>query len=321
MPGFTTHYLFGINTYKALKNDSLKKNISDCHAAYSLGLQGPDIFFYFLPSYLLHENNIGSVAHIENTGRFLSYLLNSRTLFPDQREAQIAQAYIMGFLGHYLLDCSCHPYVYYRTHYHGRTTKYHSRHMNLETDIDTELLSLYKNKLPSGFRQKSTILLTRLELRTITTILYYVYSMTYPDLKISYTSMHLAIRSMQAGLRLLYDPHGKKKVLARKIEALTVGHPVLSPMMASDYLHFYTDPLNVLHRSWCNPWKKDARSESSFLELMEEAQKEYMNLLPQVYRLFHTRRHSEAEQSRTQHVLDLLGSNSYHSGLAGRDSY
>lgn len=320
MPGFTTHYLFGINTYKSLKNDSLKKIIFDHHASFSLGLQGPDIFFYYLPSYAIHENNIGSVAHIEDTGRFLSYLIESRNLFPDKKEAEIAQAYIMGFLGHYLLDCRCHPYIYYRTHYQGKTPEYHGSHMNLEVDIDTELLSFYKNKLPSAFRQESTILLTRLEVRTIATILYYVYSMTYPDLKITYTAMRLAIRSMQAGTRFLYDPHGKKKVITRKIEALTTGYPILSPMMASDYLHFYTDPLNVLHREWHNPWDKTLTSTESFFDLMDAAGEEYRQLLPRLYRLFLTKKHSEAEKLRLRNILKELGNYSYHSGLEEKNS-
>ncbi len=315
MPGFTTHYLFGVNTYKALKNDSLKKMIFDHHAAYSLGLQGPDIFFYYLPSYAIHENNIGSVAHIEDTGKFLSYLLESRNLFPDKKEAAIAQAYITGFLGHYLLDSRCHPYVYARTHYTGRRPDYYGSHMNLETDIDRELLHFYKHKLPSAFRQESTILLTRLELRTIATILYYVYSMTYPDLRITYTGMRLAIRSMQLGTRFLHDPYGKKKVVTRKIESMTTGYPLLSPMMASDTICFFADPLNVLHKEWANPWDKSRVSTESVFDLMEEAGKEYLELLPRLYQLFVTKKHSDAAKLRTQHILEYLGNLSYHTGM------
>ena len=315
MPGFTTHYLFGVNTYKQLKNDALKKIIFDHHAAFSLGLQGPDIFFYYLPSYVVHENNIGSVAHIKNTGAFLSYLLESPNLFPDKEEARIAQAYVMGFVGHYLLDRSCHPYIYWRTRYEGRRPEYYGHHMNLETDIDAELLSFYKHKLPSSFRRESTIMLTRLELRTVATILYYVYSMAYPELKVTYTAMRLAIRSMQVGMRLLHDSRGQKKVLTRKIEGLTVGHTGISAMMPSDSLHFYPDPLNVLHREWHNPWDETITSRESFLDLMEEAQQEYKKLLPRMYRLFLSKRHSESAKLRLSHILDALGNVSYHSGL------
>lgn len=315
MPGFTTHYLFGINTYQSLKNDSLKKTIFDHHAAFSLGLQGPDIFFYYLPSYVVHENNIGSVAHKEDTGRFLSCLLESTNLFPDKTEDAIARAYIMGFIGHYLLDRRCHPYIYDRSHFQGKTPEYYGAHMNLEVDIDTELLEFYKNKLPSAFRQDSTIMLNRLELRTIATILYYAYSMTYPDLKITYTDMRLAIRSVQAGTRFLHDPHGKKKVLTRKMESLTLGFPVLSPMIASDYLRFYKDPLNILHKEWKNPWDETKVSTDSFLDLMEAAQEEYIRFLPRLHRLFSSKKHSDAARLRQENILKDLGSFSYHSGL------
>lgn len=315
MPGFTTHYLFGISTYRELKNDNMKKTIFDHHAAYSLGLQGPDIFFYFLPSYLIHGNNIGSVAHNEATGKFLSNLIQGRNLFPDKKESAIAQAYIMGFLGHYILDCHCHPYIYWRTRYREDDPAYYGRHMNLETDIDGELLCIYKHKLPSAFRKESTIMLTQLELRTIATILYYAYSMTYPDLKVSYRIMRLSVRAMQWGIRLLYDPHGKKKVLARKLESLSVGYPAISPMIPSDFIHFYPDPLNCLHKKWHNPWDPSITSTNSFFDLMESAQKEYAALLPRLYRLFLTKSHSDTAKRRFFHILRSLGNYSYHSGL------
>lgn len=49
MPGYVTHYIFGREVYHNLKNNSLKKNLYYNCAAYGLGLQGPDIFFYYLP--------------------------------------------------------------------------------------------------------------------------------------------------------------------------------------------------------------------------------------------------------------------------------
>ena len=49
MPGFTTHYLFGVDAYKKINNPKLKQKIGDNHCAFALGLQGPDVFFYYLP--------------------------------------------------------------------------------------------------------------------------------------------------------------------------------------------------------------------------------------------------------------------------------
>lgn len=315
MPGFTTHYLFGLNTYKHLEHIKIKKILHENHAAYSLGLQGPDIFFYFLPSYLVHSNNIGSVAHEEHTGTFLHYLLESRKLFPDYEERKIAEAYIAGFLGHYVLDTHCHPYIYWKSRFEEKNSRYHGAHMRLEVDIDAELLQFYKHRAPSRFRQESTIMLTASQRRTIAAILYYVYAKTYPELHICYTTMRVSIRSMQLGTRFLRDSSGRKKVLLRKLEGMILGYPLLSSMIPSDSLTFYLDPLNVLHKQWHNPWDKSFTSTDSFFDLMDDAKMAYTDVLTKLSGVFSCQPHSDAACEKTAGLLKQLGNNSYHSGL------
>ena len=110
MPGFVTHYLFGLDAYRQIHSESIRQNLHKNHSAFALGLQGPDIFFFYLPSYLLHGQNMGDLAHREKTQLFYSNLLKSRMLFEGNRRKQaIADAYITGFLGHYTLDCIVPP--------------------------------------------------------------------------------------------------------------------------------------------------------------------------------------------------------------------
>lgn len=143
MPGYVTHYIFGREVYHNLKNNSLKKNLYYNRAAYGLGLQGPDIFFYYLPSYVLEGHNIGALAHVRETSAFFQGLIESRNQFSSRTDLNIAEAYLIGFLGHYTLDTICHPYIYAMTHYKDKKEKaYFSRHAYLETDIDTALLDL-----------------------------------------------------------------------------------------------------------------------------------------------------------------------------------
>lgn len=323
MPGFTTHYLFGLHAYKQLADTPLKRIIQKNHAAYSLGLQGPDLFFYFLPSYAIHADNIGAVAHTRLTGEFLRRLIDSRKLFPDPKEQQIAVAYIAGFLGHYTLDARCHPYVYWNTGFRvseqnpekKKNSRYHGCHISFEVDIDTELLQFYKRRLPSSFRQNSTILLTRLQLRTIASILYDVYQKTYPQLGVRYSTMRAAIRSIQLGTKWLRDPSGRKKSWLGKTENCIWGYPLLSALIPSDTLTSYLDPLNILHRPWRNPWDKSRISTDSFFDLMEQAQTDYQYILQKFNRLIRTRFHAPKEQIRTKALLNCLGNHSYHSGL------
>lgn len=315
MPGFTTHYLFGLNTYRQLDNSLLKKIIQKNHAAYSLGLQGPDIFFYFLPSYTIHANNIGSVAHTKHTGEFLRHLLESRNLFSEQTEKNIADAYIAGFLGHYTLDTHCHPYIYWKTHFKQKSNRYHGRHMSLEVDIDTKLLAYYRHCRPSSFQQNSTIRLTRRQFRTIAGILHYVYQKTYPELGILKTTMRISIRSMQIGTRWLWDPSGRKKTYLSKLEKFLLGYPLLSTLIPSDTLTVHTDPLNLLHMPWQNPWDRFEISIASFPDLMERAQIRYLDLLTDLNQLFHRNPQTPAAKIQKNKLLEKLGNQSYHSGL------
>ena len=70
MPGFRTHYIFGQEAAKEFKDSRLLSCLSKYPHSYNLGLQGPDVFFYGLPSHLFHGKNIGITMHGERTLAF-----------------------------------------------------------------------------------------------------------------------------------------------------------------------------------------------------------------------------------------------------------
>ena len=280
MPGFATHYLFGVDAYRNLTSTRIRNNLKQNHSAYALGLQGPDLFFYYLPSYLMHRQNIGALAHSQDTRAFFTYLLESRKLFEGNRAKQdIADAYILGFLGHYTLDCAIHPYVYAFTGYTPQTPpgnlKYFGQHAYFETEIDNVLLYRKKHILPSQFHQSGTIRLTALQKRVIVRMLVYAYRNTYPGLLASEILLGGAPMWMKLGTRLFHDPSGQKKVLVRLLERILVGRAFLSPMLPSDHYRFIADPLNERHRTWIHPWTGTA-SRFSFDELYQQAGGHYM---------------------------------------------
>lgn len=305
MPGFTTHYLFGLDTYHMLTPSPLKQMIRQNHAAFSLGLQGPDVFFYFLPSYTIRRHNIGSIAHIKDTNAFFSHLINSRELFQDPKQRQAAEAYTAGFIGHYILDTNCHPYIYWKTNFQKKSNRYYSEHMRLETEIDQLLLEYGRQCRPSAFRQDATIRLNKLQMDTICTILHHVYQKCYPELGVLPITMRAAIRSIQIGTRFVHDPSGKKKKIISNLEKRLFGFPLLSTLIPSDNEVLHEDPLNLKHRQWKNPWDTTLVSKASFLDLMEQAQEQYTHIMA---KLFPYRETQNA-------LLDTLGNLSYHSGL------
>lgn len=315
MPGFTTHHIFGEKALYKLREQPISDLISKNRLVYNLGLQGPDIFFYCIPAYLFYFKNIGATAHTTTTSKFLGALLQSRKIFKTTKEKQIAKAYISGFFGHYMLDTNCHPYVYYRSHYHGATLEYFARHVNLETDIDTYLLEKNHHIKPSKFEKHRQIKLHHTQRKVIASILYFAYKQVYPSLHVSYAVMYSATFGMQAGGRLLQDRSGKRKVIARKVESYLLGHAYLSPMIPSDRLVFYKDPLNLRHHIWKNPWNNSIKSNESFLDLFQKAQKEYLFVLLRLESLFSLSDSNHASAKHVKELLAFMGNKSYHSGL------
>ncbi|MGN0350892.1 MAG: zinc dependent phospholipase C family protein [Roseburia sp.] len=316
MPGFTTHYLFGTDAFHELKCAPLKRNLYYNRAAYALGLQGPDLFFYYLPSYaFLWGHNLGALAHDQRTGEFFQNLLESRYLFTSLADRRIAEAYLFGFLGHYTLDTVCHPFIYARTDYHGELKGYYAKHAYLETEIDTDLLALKQNRKPSEFHQNHTLALSLQQRIVIARMLQFAYTRTYPEFKSRLITMLLGIFSMRLGVCLLHDKTGQKKVLARLAEKYFLGFPHFSPLIASDKLHFCKDPFNMKHRKWANPWNPSLVSDESFFDLYEKAGVLYQKRIRMLYRYLRLPENSHEAEVCLQEFRKEYGNLSFASGL------
>ena len=149
MPGFRTHYIFG----KSISDKVAKKYpaIIRYPNSYNLGQQGPDIFFYCPPSHIFYKEHLGGVMHSCDTMAFFSSLFEARDRFITHDAKMIADAYIMGFMGHYSLDSTVHPYVHWRAckMKNKRRPNYaFGIHVLLETDMDAHVLKTILHNIP-----------------------------------------------------------------------------------------------------------------------------------------------------------------------------
>lgn len=69
----------------------------------------------------------------------------------------------------------------------------------------------------------------------------------------------------------MHDPTGIKKRLVRRLEAIFVKVPVISPMIPSDTIYAYKDPCNFRHKTWHNPWNPDQKRTESLYDLFDLA--------------------------------------------------
>jgi hypothetical protein len=273
MPGFQTHYFFGqemLPLYSPEISSTIKKHPN----AYHVGLEGPDVFFYSIPAYFSGTKNIGNLMHSFGTWAFFDACLTYRNRCKSLESKRIIDAYIMGLLCHYTLDSICHPYIYYRTKHMehlDRETYDFGIHVFLETDIDNALIRHFEHVEPNQFDSWNIIKLSDREYTTIRDFLYHVLHMAYPEEDISKFLIGNALKSMPIGQLLLNDKTAQKKKVVRAIEGKLFGHAIISSMIPGDHFQKYTDPLNLNHHVWKNPWNPSDSSHADVFELFNMA--------------------------------------------------
>lgn len=320
MPGFKSHYLFGRNTLTQFSPNQNEQYLIKYPQSFHLGLQGPDVFFYHLPSWILYKENIGNVIHHSSSTSFIDALIQARNSMINKNAKAICDAYICGFIGHYTFDTFCHPYIYYRTknHEHQDEPLYDfGIHVFLETDIDNAMLRHYTHMKPSEFAMGSTIQLSISERTIISLLLYKAIKIAFPSKRVMLFHIRGAIKSMKILNDLMCDPTGFKKKLVRTIERFILGHAFISAMIPSDNLVMYKDPCNLRHKEWKNPWAPTINSTESIYDLSDKASKVFERRI-HYYSNSNTLSRSLSNEEKTKNLNMLyedLGDISYITGL------
>ncbi|MEG0566337.1 MAG: zinc dependent phospholipase C family protein [Hungatella sp.] len=322
MPGFTTHYILGMKAYNDLPNHQLKRVISKYRWLYQLGLQGPDMFFYYIPILRHHDyRNVGSYMHEYHISDFFSCYLQEMTAIESKQQREQALAYLSGYLCHYIGDSICHPFVYGRINYdiNNPSSQHHGLHAALENDIDALLLMKYKKKKPSQFNQAATICLNGLEIQFISRFLSKCINETYypitykNNFQVTPSMIHRSIMAMRFGCRTLSDPSSIKRNSIEFMESIFLRNPMASRKMVTDQVMNPCKSMNLDHETWCNPWDKRLASDQSFRDLF------YQCLLKcsTVYYLLGEAagKFAATKEFDFDRLLEELGSYSYHSGL------
>lgn len=276
MPGFATHHIFGVNAYHRIPDINLKNIIKKHKKAYALGLQGPDLFFYFFPTSAGLKVKIANKLHKEKTDTFMKELINACRTVADEDSFETNVAYICGFVGHYILDTSVHPYVYHRV---GTRSSKETLgiHFGLETDIDREVLLHYCNRKMTDFDHRKAINVSKSETISIAKLLHKAILSTY-DEDLTISLIKAAIGSFKLESALIMDKNNHKQKIFSFLETHTLKHEFLTPLLINEVEHM-EDPCNTEHKEWSNPWDGDFSSDESVFDIMDKKANEYASAM------------------------------------------
>ena len=311
MPGFRSHFFFGEQCIKAMGED-VPEYIRRHRNVYNLGQQGPDIFFYCPQAHLFYPKNIGFVMHSDRVSLFFENLLKTREMFPTGEELDIADAYIMGFIGHYTLDTHAHPYIHDRSEkmkYRHEFSKSFGIHVLLETDIDNDNVRHFLHCNPSEFNHYDTILVTKKERDIVSILLEKAIALTYPENALRNRHVKKAITFSRKLFKMMVDKKGRKKAFVLWFDMTFFHHVFLSAVISNDDKQTNEDPCNLNHKAYKNPWKPKEIITRDFYEMMDAAEQVYLERVKKFEEI-----QTDYESLKIE-FLDMLGDLSYDSGL------
>lgn len=150
MPAVYAHRRFGAEVLACCRNGAARAAIGAFHTLYEVGLQGPDVLFYYDP---LHKNpckDAGSALHDAPAAPF--FARGAEKVLRPAAGAPAGQAllsYLLGFSCHYALDSACHSYIEWEIARSGHS------HVSIETAFEAALMEAdgvdWRSHNPAGY--------------------------------------------------------------------------------------------------------------------------------------------------------------------------
>jgi hypothetical protein len=141
MPAVAAHFYFGEQVLELLTGD-IKILIEKHKPAFNLGLQGPDLLFYYK---LWKKNEIvdmGHELHRQPADIFICRALKNIKAMPNLD----AQAYMLGFACHHVLDSTFHGRI-------AQLAPQEREHRLLEAELDRQIADYYPGCTSTKFKR------------------------------------------------------------------------------------------------------------------------------------------------------------------------
>lgn len=279
MPDFATHFIFGDQVYHALPA-AARSTLDPGLTAWRWGLQGPDPLFFHK---LLGKSPLpgwGGVMHREKTAALFDAGLRYVYRHKGQPQYPLLRSYFLGFLCHYLLDRSVHPYVYWResvlrTQLPPETWRVF--HFQIETEMDNQLYPLYFDKHVLAFDPLVEYPVSAPSETAIGEFLAALLEEVY-GLTTSPKEAAASLKDCRFCTHLLYDSSGwVVRYLTKAVDTLT-GVPDLCCSHVKGHCSG-ADVLNLAGQPWYNARLPHILRHDNVLELMEHARDEAVELI------------------------------------------
>lgn len=283
MAGTMTHAIFADDLGKKINfNKEYMNNLKTFS-------QGHDIFF-FLFKFNKKEKKIGNYFHTHDTRDFfinmITYIKNNNLDNNDE-----ILSFLYGYINHYVLDKTIHPYVKYKTGNFKKkdksTYKYNSKHAVMEAYLDAYLIKERFNINPGKFKSNKYALKPHKFSKELKNVIDYTFNETY-NYKNAGKKYELAIHNMSFLYWLLRkDSIGFKKFAYSTVDKITLKKAYkFTPISYHINIEKNEYYLNEKHSKWNHPKDINEVYTESVFDLYNNALKEAEKIIIEVDKYF-----------------------------------
>ena len=283
MPATITHSYFTMDVYDILPDEI--QNMVDLKRVKMFGQSMDALMFYNLFSIMPGKKirKFHHYFHDNNTRDFFINLIRYIKVNGLEKDHDVC-SFLCGFICHYVLDSTIHPYVIYKTGKFDKkdknTYKYNNLHAFMEVFLDNDMIMRRENSNPYLYNiGKKCFSLEKFSHKLDKTIDFTFYkTFNIEDMsKIYYKSL----KQMKGALMLFRrDKIGIKKDLYKLIDTFTPKSCFRFEAISYHYplvdKHNY---LNSDNKLWRNPTTYSMTSHKSFVDLYLDAIKEAQLLI------------------------------------------
>ena len=277
MPATVVHSFFAKDVYDILPTEiNQKLNLKRCKM---FGQSTDSLMFYNLFSIMPGKDirKFQSYFHSHKTRDFFLNLLHY--IHDNNIEDVDTYSFLVGFICHYALDSTLHPYIIYKTGIFNKrnpnTYKYNNIHAFMEGFLDNDMIKRRYKTNPYEFDFVNFCFDLRPFSTALNKSIHYSFYNTF-KLQHMNSIYYKSLKQMKTALLLFRkDPHGIKKNINKTIDTVTPRsayrfEPVSYHISLKDQ-HNY---LNSNHSLWRNPTTYDMTSTESFIDLYLKAIKQ-----------------------------------------------
>lgn len=235
--------------------------------------QSTDPFiFYNLP--FKKGEKTRDFQHYFHTNKSQEFFINlvNYIKYNDYYQNSEIMAFLYGFISHYVLDSTIHPFIIYKTGVFDKnnedTFKYQGGHTLMENFLDNYLIKQREHITPYEFKFYDFCFDFTKFSKELVEVINYAFKETFNFDNFG-TYYQKALKDMYFYLKYFrYDKYGIKMKIYKGVDKLT--RPITFKLQTISYYTPLKDDKNYLnnnHTIWYNPVSKKDKHKESFVEL------------------------------------------------------